>query len=74
MDYPQGTILRRRLGGLCGLLAWHWGICVGDGSVVHFNGQRRKEREAKIKLGSVGAFADGHRVYIHRRPISQGHA
>lgn len=74
MDYPRGVILRRRLGGLCGLWAWHWGIHLGNGSVVHFNGLRKKQREAKIRLESIAEFASGHKVYVHRRPRCQRHA
>jgi HRAS-like suppressor 3 len=66
--YPIGSIIRRRLDGIAGLYGWHWGIYVGNGEVVHFNGFTKKERGAIIRRDSLTKFAAGHGIQLHHRP------
>ena len=71
--FTPGTIVRRRLDGMIGFVAWHWGVYVGYDQVVHFNGRAKKERSAIIRIDSVHAFGEGHTVLVHRRPDDLRH-
>ncbi len=73
MDYPIGSILRRRLGGALGLLCWHWGIYVGDDLVIQFNGERKKQLSAGIRKDTVGEFSLGRTIYVHACPSNGAH-
>lgn len=71
--FPIGSIVKRRLDGFFGCFTWHWGVYVGDGQVVHFNGLTKKERSAIIRVDCVGEFAAERRVFLHRRPDDLRH-
>ena len=43
MQFEPGSILKRRLGGWYGQVYYHMGVYVGDGMVVHFNGEKQKQ-------------------------------
>jgi hypothetical protein len=73
MDYEIGSILRRRLDGISGLFGWHWGVCVGDGFVIHFNGERAKQRSAVIRRDTTGEFSSRRTVCVHARPKNLAH-
>jgi len=67
-SYPAGAIISRRLDGIAGLYGWHWGIYVGNGQVVHFNGLTKKERGAIIRQDSLSDFAADHRIHLYHSP------
>ena len=73
MNYEPGTILKRPLGGLAGWLYSHMGVYVGDGTVIHFNGEKQKSRGAVLRRDTLDAFAAGRPVKLHAAPRNAHH-
>ena len=73
MDITPGTIVKRRLHGLYGLLYWHMGVYVGDGTVVHYNGETKKTRGAVLRRDALEAFAAGRSIVVHAAPRNAQH-
>ncbi len=70
---PVGAIISRRLAPpLC--LYQHFGVYLGSGKVVHFNGTKLGDRGAVLKLDTLESFASGQLVRIERLPNSPEHA
>ncbi len=73
-EFVPGTILKRSLGGWYGWIYCHMGIYVGDGRVIHFNGEKQKSRNAVLRKDSLAKFADGRPVKVHAVPRNDAHA
>jgi hypothetical protein len=71
--FMQGTILERRLGGFFGLFYSHMGVYVGDGLVVHFNGEVKKSSNAILRMDTVRDFASGKPLSVQAVPKSWRH-
>lgn len=73
MSYPVGTILRRPLGGWAGWLFFHWGVYVGEGLVIHYEGEGKKDWGTVVRLDSLSDFANGRPelVSVVQRPRSR---
>jgi Lecithin retinol acyltransferase len=74
MSFEPGSILKRRLGGWYGQLYYHMGVYVGDGLVIHFNGEKQKTRHAVLRQDRLDTFADGKPVKLHAAPKNRAHA
>lgn len=72
--YPVGSIIRRKLTGWWGFAYCHMGVYVGNGEVIHFNGERKKHRGARLRRDTVEEFSSGQRIVVHTAPRSQHHA
>ncbi len=79
MQLQQGSIIKRRLRGwytrytwLLGV-QWHMGIYVGQGQVIHFNGEW-SSANAMVCKESLQQFANGERLFIHAAPKDNHHA
>ena len=44
MNWKPGTILKRPIGGFFGILFSHTGVYIGNGVVIHFNGEKKEKR------------------------------
>ena len=66
--YSPGTILRRRLPGLVGIFAWHWGIYLGNNKVIHLNGERMLDRNASVMVDTLEVFSNSMKLHVHNRP------
>ncbi len=73
LDYPPGSILKRRLNNLWGLFYCHMGILMDDGTVIHFNGEGKKDRMAKLRRDTLDVFAAGQRVQVHALAVDPVH-
>jgi Lecithin retinol acyltransferase len=73
MDLMPGTIVKRQLGGFFGLFYSHMGVYVGNGLVVHFNGEKKKSSNAILRMDTVRDFANGKPVSVHVVPKSRRH-
>lgn len=74
MSGMSGTIIKRRVGGLLGLLGfWHMGIWDGGDWVIQLNGESKKDSDAVVRLTSLAEFADRKTVYVHATPKSRRH-
>jgi hypothetical protein len=73
MDFVPGSILKRPLGGWYGWLYCHMGVYVGDGMIVHFNGEKQKTRNAVLRKETLERFADGRPVRLHAAPKNAAH-
>lgn len=74
IELPRGAIVRRSLLGFGGLMFKHVGISLGDGTVVHFSGEKKKERSASIIRVSIAEFAQGKKIELHAMPVNDVHA
>jgi hypothetical protein len=68
VDFVPGSILKRRLNGGLGYLFWHMGVYIGSNRVVHFNGETKKNGDAKIVCEDLAVFAGGFDVFLHATP------
>jgi len=73
MRFQLGTVVKRRLGGLL-CFAWHVGIAVERGQVIHFNGMKLCDPAARLVMTTLDGFAWGKPVMEHCRPCSTDHA
>jgi hypothetical protein len=74
MDLMPGTILRRVLGGFAGWLScFHVAIYLGNGLVIHFNGETKGNRNAVVRIDSLEEFANGRPVSVHGAPKNERH-
>ena len=71
MNYPVGTILKRPLTGLPGWFCFHWGVYVGEGKVIHFNGLEKKSPWAVLRLDSVEGFREGQSISVVEMPADE---
>jgi hypothetical protein len=74
MDFAPGSIIKRPLNGWYGRLYCHMGVYVGNGMVIHFNGEKQKTRNAVLRKDPLQAFADGKPVKVHAAPQNAAHA
>lgn len=74
MNFEPGSIIKRPLGGLYGLFYCHMGVYVGDGMVIHFNGEKQKTRHAVLRKDTLERFAEGRTVKLHAAPKNAAHA
>jgi Lecithin retinol acyltransferase len=73
MKIEPGTIVKRPLGGLAGWLYCHMGVYVGDDTVIHFNGEKQKSRNALLRKDRLAAFAGGKPITVHAAPRNAAH-
>jgi len=73
MSFGPGTILKRRLGGLFGLFYSHMGVYIGNGRVVHFNGETKNSWNAVLRTDTLQEFVNGQAVSVHAVPKSWRH-
>jgi hypothetical protein len=66
-------MVKRRLQGLWGLFFWHHGIYIGNGRVVHFTGESKRDKTVKVIDDSLVGFACGKRVEVHKPPYDEKH-
>jgi hypothetical protein len=74
MNFAPGSIIKRSLGGWSGLLYCHMGVYIGDGMVIHFNGEKQKTRNAVLRKDTLEKFAAGKPVRLHAAPKNAAHA
>lgn len=72
--FPPGSILKRPLPAFWGLFFLHMGIYIGNGQVIHFNGERKKTTDATIRQEPLEVFAGGFPVKLHAAPRNAAHA
>jgi hypothetical protein len=74
MSLMPGTILKRPLDGFfLRLFYYHLGVYVGDGLVVHFNGEAKKSCNAVVRKETLRDFGNGKTVSVHAVPKSLEH-
>jgi hypothetical protein len=73
-----GSLVKRRLQGwyawvswLVGI-RWHMGVYVGEGMVIHYNGEK-KSISACLCKEPLTAFAAGGQILLHAAPHDQQH-
>jgi len=71
--HPPGSILKRRLNNLWGLFYHHMGIAMADGTVIHFNGENKKDRTATLRRDPLETFAAGRTVQVHAAAVDDAH-
>ena len=74
MQIEAGSIIQRRLEVPLGPLYNHVGIFVSEDQVIHFNGERKGDRDAVIKIESLDDFAAGYEVKVRANPEDDDHA
>jgi hypothetical protein len=78
MAFARGSIVKRPLHGWYTRLSWilgvywHMGIYIGEGMVVHFNGEK-SSTNARVCSDSLEVFAAGERVVLHAGPRNIRH-
>jgi hypothetical protein len=73
MNFEPGSIVKRPLSGFWGVFYCHMGVYVGDGMVIHFNGEKQKSRNARLCRDSLEKFAAGKPVMLHATPKNAAH-
>jgi len=73
-SFTPGSIVKRNLGGPCGLLFSHMGVVVGNQQVIHFNGEQKIATDACIVQTTFSDFAAGQDAYMHATPSSIAHS
>lgn len=71
--FPIGAILARSLLGEAGLFYYHLGIYIGDNRVIHFNGERKGDKNSTIKNDSMGQFTQRQKVFVYEVPADIEH-
>jgi hypothetical protein len=74
MNFEPGSIIKRSLGGWCGLFYYHMGVYIGDGAVIHFNGEKPKSKSARVCKDTLEQFTAGKPVKLHAAPRNAVHA
>lgn len=79
MGAPQGlrmrpgSIIKRDLDGAAGVLYSHVGIFVGEGKVIHFDGEAFGDRDVRVREVSLPQFSKGRLHKVSAEPRSQKH-
>src|SRR5690606_36720399 len=73
VSISPGTIIKRELFGWWGWCFWHMGVYVGNGMVVHFNGEIKKAKYARLILEPLESFARNQKWRVHVRPRNAAH-
>lgn len=68
-----GSIIKRDLDGAAGLAFSHVGIYVGEGKVIHFDGEILGDRDARVREVSLAQFTKGRPLKLSAEPRSQKH-
>jgi len=78
MNIPIGSVIQRRLDGIEGVLYKHLGIYIGDEKVIHFYGEGKKDKKARVTetplIGKSGFAADEKKISIKKKPKNANHA
>lgn len=73
MKIQKGSIIRRPLEGMTGNVTYHTGIYIDDNSVIHFNGEKKGDRNSVIQNVTLEEFAAGEDVKLHKSPDNDAH-
>jgi homoaconitase/3-isopropylmalate dehydratase large subunit len=83
MNIPIGSVIQRPLDGMKGVLYKHLGIYIGGEKVIHFYGEREKDKNARViktnlseksDLAKPGFAADEKQISIKKKPKNANHA
>ena len=70
---PAGSIIKRDLDGVPGVVYAHVGIYVGDGRVIHFDGEAFGDRDGRVREVSLPQFTKGRPHKVSAEPRSEQH-
>jgi len=73
MAIKKGSIIQRRVKGLFGKVFVHTGIYIGNGRVIHFDGEGIFDK-GEIREVSLEEFAGGEKIEVRRKPRDLRHA
>ena len=74
MQFKAGSIIQRPIADAVGRIYKHMGIFVSEQEVIHFNGTRKGDCNAKIKSESLDEFAAEFKVTVKACPLDDDHA
>ncbi|MCK5522856.1 MAG: lecithin retinol acyltransferase family protein [Thiomargarita sp.] len=74
MNIPIGSAIQRRLAGIEGVLYKHVGIYIGDEKVIHFYGEGKKDKKAKVIETTLSDFGNEEEIRIKKKPQNANHA
>ena len=76
MGFVPGSIIKRRMTGVFGILFHHMGIYVNNDMVIHFTGEKKRGKAQNILIckDTLQTFTESCEIKLHTAPKNFYHA